>query len=983
MSVAGDSIAGVAPSITAPDTKQQRVLTHPSGPLLVTGAAGTGKTAVLLARFAERIAAGADPERIVLVVAGPRARTHAQQALLRRLGRSLPALRVTTVHGLAFQLVNERAASAGEPPPAVLDATAQFARVQGLLVDEREHADRWPTYRALLHLRGFADELRQFVSRAQESALAPDDIAMAAAERRLDGWAELAEFYARYLDELSRRGEVDFAGLLRRAAAVAAEGPPPLDEVLVDDYHDTTLAAEDLLLTLRSPCLIVAGDPASHVFSFQGTTDAPLLRFAERSRAASVELTTRHRAPHGTAIEAWSAAHGSEEHRAIARELRRIHVDDGVAWSELAVVVRRQGTDLQGLVRALDDAGVPRATTDATPSPALATSTRPYVLALRWLVASPQERDELVETVLTSELGGVTPATGRTLLRAMRAQGKPPASAVETDDGLTDEEHASLAALREALAAAAEKQASVQDAFRELWRRLPYSSRLVAEAERSEHGAADLATAVDFARATADAAVSPDPGVASFVAALRAREGGPGTGAGGVTAAEGRRDAVHVLTAHAAAGTEFDTVIIAGAVEGDFPSLARPEPMFDLDVLRTTRSRSDVNRARTADERRLFQMVLSRARRRALLTASHPHGEESQGIRSRFAEERSIEWRPVPDSPFESPVSIAEAAGTWRRELANRDAPAPRRLAALAALQALRVDPATWWYQHDWTAGALRRDALRLSYSRMDRLENCSLQFVLSEELGLDPGGGHQAWVGKLVHRIIEEIEAGEVDRTPEAFERAVREAWQPQRFPSYAISQAELQNALGVVIPNWFERYGDLPAYDDGTERRFEFEMDDATTISGKIDRIGPAPEGRTRITDFKTGRADNAGKPEDSLQLGIYYLAVQNCDDLEPFRPVAGVELAFLGGTRGKKDLRVLDWPIDPAEEAGYVTRVRERVSELIGRVHELDASGEYVASTAASCFFCRFQPLCPRYPEGGEVFPVEPRPVAEAAR
>jgi RecB family exonuclease len=404
--------------------------------------------------------------------------------------------------------------------------------------------------------------------------------------------------------------------------------------------------------------------------------------------------------------------------------------------------------------------------------------------------------------------------------------------------------------------------------------------------------------------------------------------------------------------------------------------------MFDLEQLDAPRTRSQVTRDRIADERRLFRMVVKRARRRVVLCASHPRGQDAQGIASRFADELPVGWEPAPVAPFDTPVSSAEAAGAWRRQLADRDAQAAHRLAAVAGLLDLGADPSRWWYQHDWSPGILRREQIRLSFSRMDRLENCELQFALSEELGLDPGGGHQAWVGKLVHRIIEEIENGAIARTPEAFAAAVTTRWQPERFPSRAISESELRNAVEVLIPNWFERYGDLPAHEGGTESRFSFELDDAR-ITGKIDRIGPAPEGGTRITDFKTGRADNAGRAEESLQLGIYYLAVQNCEDLEPFRPVSGVELAFLGGARGKKELRVLDWPIDPAEEAEYVGRMRRRVADLVGRVRELDAEGRYVASTSASCFFCRFQTLCPRYPEGSEVFPLRSEPVAEAAR
>jgi hypothetical protein len=58
-----------------------------------------------------------------------------------------------------------------------------------------------------------------------------------------------------------------------------------------------------------------------------------------------------------------------------------------------------------------------------------------------------------------------------------------------------------------------------------------------------------------------------------------------------------------------------------------------------------------------------------------------------------------------------------------------------------------------------------------------------------------------------------------------------------------------------------------------------------------------------------------------------------------------------------------------------------MRERVSALIARIRELDRERRYVANTKASCFFCRFQPLCTRYPQGGAVFPIpDPAPTAE---
>jgi hypothetical protein len=406
--------------------------------------------------------------------------------------------------------------------------------------------------------------------------------------------------------------------------------------------------------------------------------------------------------------------------------------------------------------------------------------------------------------------------------------------------------------------------------------------------------------------------------------------------------------------------------------------------MFDLESLEAAHARSHINRRRLADERRLFQMVCRRARRRVVLTATDPHSDGSAvTMTSRFVQEIGATWREAPVAPFVEPVSTWEAAAAWRRTLADGTLAASERIAALDGLLALGDDPSRWWFQRDWTAvgpGAEPTEGLSLSYSRLSTLENCDLQFVLSSELGLDPGGGYQAWLGKEVHSILEACDKGSLERTPEALERALDERWDEARFPSYAISEAERANAKAVIIRNWFSRYADPPA--TAIEQGFTFDFEGAR-IRGKIDRIGPVPEGGTRITDYKSGRSDNAPKAAESLQLGIYYLAVSECDDLADHRPIQAVELAFLGGKKADAALDVKEWSVSGDAEEDYKTRMRERISALIGRIRVLDRERRYVANTTANCFFCRFQTLCTRYPQGGAVFPLEePAPVAEAA-
>jgi superfamily I DNA/RNA helicase len=947
-----------------PDARQREVLDHDSGPLLVRGGFGTGKTTILRERFLRLLSEGADPDRVALVVGSRRARDEARRLLLGRLPGSLAGLRVSTVHGLAYQIVSSRYHELRyDSPPTILAAGDQFAKVRELLAGEE--ADRWPAFGRMLRLEGFADEVRQLVLRAQEALLTPDEIEAAAEARGLGGWRELAGFLRRYLQVLDAEGAVDFAGLVEQAAVAAEIGEPPLDHVLVDDYQDTTFGAERLIASLRPATLVVAGNDEAHVYSFQGTTPVPLERFRERFAGAGlVELETDHRST-GIRLEAWTAAHASEEHAGIARELRRIHVRDGVAWHSLAVVVRRQSRHLQGLLRALDDAGIPRHVPEVGLALAAEPATVPYSLALRW-VARPLERDALAEPVLTSELGGLSPAAARSLLREARADGRPPAQILELTDGLGDGDRARVDAVAEALRRAEKAAGSVIDSFRMLWEGLPYSRRLVADAETRAEARRDLDAVVALARAVERSGASADPSVAAFVDLLEGGESGPGVPGVG----ESDADAVQVLTAHGASGMEFDTVVLAGAVEGDFPSVIRPEPMFDLAALGDPSPRSERLRRRLADERRLFASVLARSRRRVVLTASDPR-TGVDGARSRFVEERGLSWSPMAADAAD-PVSVAEAAARWRRALGDPAAAAPDRLAALDGLLALGERPGRWWFQREWTSTGLPlHETLRLSFSRLEKLENCELQFVLGEELGLSRRGGYHAWVGKLVHELIERCEKGQIERSLEALAGALESEWQDAPFPSRAVSAAFKRLAIEKMLPNWFESFGALPAVDGGTEVEFEFELDGAT-IRGKIDRIGPHDHG-FRITDFKTGNPDRAPKAAESLQLGIYYLGVTLAPELEGFRPVRAVDLSFLRGHWKSGELVTQAWPVSPAGEEEYQTRIRERLTELIERIRHLDELGTYRPNPAAQCHFCDFKPLCSLYAEGQPLFPI----------
>ncbi|HEY5904334.1 MAG TPA: PD-(D/E)XK nuclease family protein, partial [Actinomycetota bacterium] len=541
------------------------------------------------------------------------------------------------------------------------------------------------------------------------------------------------------------------------------------------------------------------------------------------------------------------------------------------------------------------------------------------------------------------------------------------ANALDVTEGLTPAEAESVVAARETLSRAALFAGmSVQDAFRHLWEHLPCSRRFVDRAGESAEARRELDTVVTFANVVAETdEASADASVAAFLESLDAGEHGPGYSAW----ERARLDAVKVLTAHGAVGREFDTVLVTGVTEGNFPSLSRPEPMFDLAVLERAVTNAERNRERLDDERRLFDMVIARARRRVVLSCADAHPDE-RSVRSRFVEPER--WQPAPAGPFDDPVSTREAAAAWRSQLADATGPSWRRVAALDGLVGLGVDARRWWFQRDWTdTGRPLHETIRVSYSRLSNLEACELMHVLGDELGLGRPGGYHAWVGKTVHTILEQVEKGELEKDPRAMVDALEQRWRQQEFPSIAVSTAFFTLAKDHMLRNWFENYAERPAA--AIESFFEFEFEGAKVI-GYIDRIGPAVQDGFVITDFKTGKSDSAGPPRDSLQLGIYYLAVQESPDLAEFQPVKAVELAFLRGNWKSPNIDYRKWMVTERDEDAYQAEMRERLATLIARKRVLNEREVFRPNPYANCRFCDFQTLCPLYAEGQPVFSVE---------
>jgi len=952
----------------------ERVLGHASGPVLVTGPPGSGKTTLLRERFARLIEEGADPERVVLFALNRRAAREARDVLAQRLARSLPDLPIFTVHGFAFRVLGRAFDALGyEAPPQVLSAPEQYAFVRQLLFEEAEA--EWPRLGGLLRTHAFARQVADFVLRAQERLLAPDDVAERA--RRPED-AEVAGFYQRYLDALLGLGQVDFAGLLfQTVTAVGADGGERFDHVLVDDYQDTTHAAEEIVRTLgaRAKSVAVAADPGGHVFSYRGGSLEPLRRIDETLGAVlRVELTRSHRLGDAAALAAlddpsaepaarppdWLSArvfaHPGEEAEAIAHELLHRRVEDDVPWDRMAVVLRRYGGYLTGIRHALARHGIPFVVVAEAADVAAEPVNRPVLDLLRFAFR-PGPPVELLEAVLTSPVGGFDPHDLRQLRREARMRGRGVADlALEGPvDGLPAADR--LAAFRTLLAGLREVagREGPDGVFFWLWTTLPHFRSLAGDEERGRDLDAVAALGDVLARF---AERRPGASIEDYLDTLDAAEFGPDPW---IPPEERRPGAVRVISAHRAQGLEFEVALVAGCLEGEFPALSHRMPVVDLDGIVEAKTPVERFRDRFAEERALFRLAVTRARKATVLFASTSTGARSPRSPSRFAARLGLEWiAPAASAP--PPISLRTMEAALRRTIADPGAPAPERLAAVAALPVAGARPATWWRHRDWTDPGVpvREGELKTSYSRLESMENCGLQYLYAVELGLDPDATHYMWLGSMIHDIIDRVQQGGLERSRDAVFAALEAVWEPRQFPNRAIEHQRLIDARDM-LDRWIDNEQAVPEH---SEVAFAFPIGGAR-LRGRIDAIFRMENGGLRVLDYKTGRHPRTQRDADEdLQLATYYLAVKRDPELSALGEPKHLQLGYLGAPHYRNGFVRRD--VYPGQHEGYEENAQARLEELIRRVREED----FAPSPEAECRFCSFKPICPLWPEGGEV-------------
>jgi DNA helicase-2/ATP-dependent DNA helicase PcrA len=595
---------------------QYEAVTHTDGPLLVVAGAGSGKTRVLTHRIAHLIDEHqVSPYQVLAITFTNKAAAEMRERVARLVGPVAERMWVSTFHSACVRILRRDAQLLGYPSQFTIYDQADAVRLTGYVIrDLGIDPKRFPPRAVHAAVSALKNDGRNPLDAAERAQVIYD--------------RKIAEVFAEYQARLKRAGAMDFddllcvtVELLQTEPQVLAHYQDRFRHVLVDEYQDTNVVQNDLVVMLgeehRNVCVV--GDSDQSVYMFRGADVRNILEFETAFPDASVVVLEQNYRSTQTILDAANAviSHNqarkpkdlwtesgagdkivrfqgedeADEAQWITREMSRLHEGGDMRWSDMAVFYR---TNAQS--RVLEEqflrSGIPYRVVGGTRF----YDRREVKDAMAYLKAVVNTTDEVsVKRVLNVPKRGVGDQTvgrldayarshGVTFVEALRhwdAAGVAARSArgIESFLGLLDDLGADLSVGPAAL-------------LESILERSGYLEELNADPSiENESRAENLAELVGMAREfdtvdefleqvslVADTDQLPDPDDPS-------------------------ETGVVMMTLHAAKGLEFPVVFMAGMEEGVFPHMrALTEP------------------AELEEERRLCYVGITRARERLYLT---------------------------------------------------------------------------------------------------------------------------------------------------------------------------------------------------------------------------------------------------------------------------------------------------------------------------------------------------------------------------
>jgi ATP-dependent helicase/DNAse subunit B len=408
-----------------------------------------------------------------------------------------------------------------------------------------------------------------------------------------------------------------------------------------------------------------------------------------------------------------------------------------------------------------------------------------------------------------------------------------------------------------------------------------------------------------------------------------------------------REGAVLVTDPLAIRARRFDTVIVCGLQEGEFPRPAHPEPFLSDDVRRELNAAAGLRLApredALGDERFVFYTTITRPQRRLILSCRDADEDGNPAQPSFFVQDVRALLHELPET--HRPLS----AVTWPLQQAPTDAER-QRAEALAGprRQPHPIAPLSA------AATALLRQRDVLSAGALEKYARCPVRWLVESELqperfepdpeAMTRGSCIHAVLERALSRlswpldeaalaqaetIVREIVAEEAPRFTLGRGAAAQAAAAHEIVADVLRLLRHEAQAGGAFRPAELELQFGMGA-DEQALPALELEGEGAAAgllrLRGVIDRVDLDGAGRALVRDYKSGRKGR-GWPvanwqrEDQLQVALYMVAVRQLLRREPaggvYQPLRGEDLRARGAVRSDVNAGTLVVDTDRRDE------------------------------------------------------------------
>jgi DNA helicase-2/ATP-dependent DNA helicase PcrA len=406
---------------------------------------------------------------------------------------------------------------------------------------------------------------------------------------------------------------------------------------------------------------------------------------------------------------------------------------------------------------------------------------------------------------------------------------------------------------------------------------------------------------------------------------------------------ENAKEAVQMMTVHAAKGLEFPVVFVLSVAPRRFPHFEqKPVIEFPEELRKGPRPPEDIHEQ---EERRLFYVALTRAQERLYISSVAKPGKKVSTFVNDLLSSPVVTTRDL--EKVEVPEAVPERASLPTQAARRASYPSLQRGLFSDAPTPSSVHPpiAEWAGQ---PPAAAPGGKLRLSASAIETYEECPQKFKFSHYLKIPTGPQPALTFGNIMHQCVRHYfelrKRGEAsfEGLEDFYLRSWKDAGFEDEYQEQAYKKAGLEQLREFVKEQ--EKNAVLPL---GLETHFALDLGDVT-LEGRIDQINPLGDHAVELVDYKTGRPPSQRDADQSLQLSVYALAAREQMKLAPAR------LTFYSLTNNA--------PVSTVRTPKDLEEVRAQVLEVAEQIRQR----EFPPKPGFVCKYCDYAMVCPAHEE-----------------